>query len=219
MRRNVPPSVNMAWTAAGFLLYAASKALWLKVMVPDEVMAKLVDSPAVPSDPEPETPTACPTMDSTCCASSVSDVCPLRGAAVFVDWLYAVSVEMLESTWLAALTRDATWLTTWEPSGATVIVTGVALTCARLNVLTPGSSPVTVLVWEVTSKPPVPPIEMTASWATVVVCSAPSEEAEKACVSTVAAPAVPVLFDVTSNAATRWCQPAARSPHAGVRSR
>ena len=67
----MPPSVNMACTAAGFLSYAASKALWLKVMVPDEVMAKPADSPAVPSDPEPEDPTAWPTMDSTCCASSV----------------------------------------------------------------------------------------------------------------------------------------------------
>ena len=41
---------------------------------------------------------------------------------------------------------------------------------------------------------------MMAFWAAVVVCSAPSDELEKACVSTVAAPAVPVLFDVTSSA-------------------
>ena len=57
-----------------------------------------------------------------------------------------------------------------------------------------------MLVGEVTWKPPVPPIEMMAFWAAVVVCSVPRDELEKACVSTVAAPAVPVLFDVTSSA-------------------
>jgi hypothetical protein len=39
-----------------------------------------------------------------------------------------------------------------------------------------------------------------AFWAAVVVSSGPSEEPENAWVSMVAAPAVPVLFDVTSSA-------------------
>src|ERR1700677_1887903 len=40
---------------------------------------------------------------------------------------------MLESTWVAALTRADTWLTTCDPSGETRMVTGVELTCARFT--------------------------------------------------------------------------------------
>jgi hypothetical protein len=56
---------------------------------------------------------------------------------------------MVDSSWLAALTRDWTLPATDEPSGVTVTVTGVELTDARLIVM-PGRRPERALVWEVT---------------------------------------------------------------------
>ena len=58
-------------------------------------------------------------------------------------------MEMVESNWLAAVTRDWTFPATLEPSGDTVTVTGVELTDPRLTVM-PGRRPERALVWEVT---------------------------------------------------------------------
>ena len=103
-------------------------------------MARPADSPAVPSEPAPDVPTASPTAARTCWARPVSDWFPLSGPAVFVWVLYAVSVEIVERNWLAALTRDWTVAATLEPSGDTVTVTGVVLTDTRLTVM-PGRRP------------------------------------------------------------------------------
>ena len=99
---------------------------------------------ALPNDDEPATEAK---IDWISLVTLCNTAEPMSGPPVLVWALYPALVWMSESTVLASVTRLCTALEAAVASGVTLTVTGVELVVRRLTV-SPGSSPVTVLVWD-----------------------------------------------------------------------